>query len=73
LKQRRETIKEADRLLVDQILAQRANLHERLNALLPPDVDGLNIRHHGDFHLGQILIVKDESSSSISRASRAGR
>jgi maltose alpha-D-glucosyltransferase/alpha-amylase len=60
LKQRRETIKEADRLLVDQILAQRANLHERLNALLPPDVDGLNIRHHGDFHLGQILIVKDD-------------
>jgi maltose alpha-D-glucosyltransferase/alpha-amylase len=60
LKQRRETIKEADRLLVDQILAQRASLHERLSALLPPDVDGLNIRHHGDFHLGQILIVKDD-------------
>jgi maltose alpha-D-glucosyltransferase/alpha-amylase len=60
LKQRRDTIKEADRLLVDQILAQRASLHERLSALLPPDVDGLNIRHHGDFHLGQILIVKDD-------------
>jgi maltose alpha-D-glucosyltransferase/alpha-amylase len=60
LKQRRETIKEADRLLVDQLLAQRASLHERLSALLPPDVDGLNIRHHGDFHLGQILIVKDD-------------
>jgi len=60
LKQRRETIKEADRLLVDQILAQCANLDERLSALLPPDVDGLNIRHHGDFHLGQILIVKDD-------------
>jgi len=60
LKQRRETIKEADRLLVDQLLAQRTSLHERLSALLPPDVDGLNIRHHGDFHLGQILIVKDD-------------
>jgi maltose alpha-D-glucosyltransferase/alpha-amylase len=60
LKQRRETIKESDRLLVDQLLAQRVNLHERLSALLPPDVDGLNIRHHGDFHLGQILIVKDD-------------
>jgi maltose alpha-D-glucosyltransferase/alpha-amylase len=60
LKQRRETIKEADRLLVDQLLAHRASLHERLSALLPPDVDGLNIRHHGDFHLGQILIVKDD-------------
>ena len=27
---------------------------------MPPDIDGLNIRHHGDFHLGQMLIVKDD-------------
>jgi maltose alpha-D-glucosyltransferase / alpha-amylase len=60
LKQRRDTLREADRLLVDQALAQRATLRDRLNALLPPDVDGLNIRHHGDFHLGQMLIVKDD-------------
>ena len=46
--------------LVDQLLAQRADLQDRLSALLPPDIDGLNIRHHGDFHLGQILIVKDD-------------
>jgi maltose alpha-D-glucosyltransferase/alpha-amylase len=42
------------------MLAQRAGLHARLNALLPRDIDGLNIRHHGDFHLGQMLIVKDD-------------
>jgi maltose alpha-D-glucosyltransferase/alpha-amylase len=60
LMQRRETLKEADRLLVDQALAQRATLRDRLSALLPPDIDGLKIRHHGDFHLGQILIVKDD-------------
>ena len=42
------------------MLAQRASLRERLGALLPPDIDGLNIRHHGDFHLGQMLIVKDD-------------
>jgi maltose alpha-D-glucosyltransferase / alpha-amylase len=60
LKQRRDTIKEADRPLVDQALAQRAGLRGRLSALLPEDIDGLNIRHHGDFHLGQILIVKDD-------------
>ena len=35
-------------------------LRDRLSALLPPDIDGLNIRHHGDFHLGQMLIVKDD-------------
>jgi maltose alpha-D-glucosyltransferase / alpha-amylase len=60
LNQRRDAIKEADRPLVDQLLAQRATLGERLSALLPPGIDGLKIRHHGDFHLGQILIVKDD-------------
>ncbi|HEX9470537.1 MAG TPA: maltose alpha-D-glucosyltransferase, partial [Bradyrhizobium sp.] len=60
LRQRRDTIKEADRPLVDQALAQRAALRAYLSALLPEDIDGLNIRHHGDFHLGQILIVKDD-------------
>jgi len=60
LKQRRDTLKEADRPLVDQLLAQGATLPDRLKALLPRDIDGLNIRHHGDFHLGQMLIVKDD-------------
>jgi maltose alpha-D-glucosyltransferase/alpha-amylase len=60
LKQRRDAIREADRPLVDQLLAQREGLRDRLNALLPSDIDSLKIRHHGDFHLGQILIVKDD-------------
>jgi maltose alpha-D-glucosyltransferase / alpha-amylase len=60
LKQRRDSFKEADRPLIDQALACRAGLRARLEALLPPDIDGLNIRHHGDFHLGQMLIVKDD-------------
>jgi maltose alpha-D-glucosyltransferase/alpha-amylase len=60
LKQRRDSLREADRQLVDRLLAERATLREHLSALLPPDIDGLNIRHHGDFHLGQMLIVKDD-------------
>jgi maltose alpha-D-glucosyltransferase/alpha-amylase len=60
LKQQRDTLKDADRALVDQALAHRATLRERLSVLLPSDIDGLNIRHHGDFHLGQMLIVKDD-------------
>jgi maltose alpha-D-glucosyltransferase/alpha-amylase len=62
LKQRRDTIRETDRPLADRLLAQRETLHERLNALLPPGMDGFKIRHHGDLHLGQILIVKDDVS-----------
>jgi maltose alpha-D-glucosyltransferase / alpha-amylase len=60
LKQRRDSIRETDRALVDQILSHGATLREHLSTLLPPEIDGLNIRHHGDFHLGQILIVKDD-------------
>jgi maltose alpha-D-glucosyltransferase/alpha-amylase len=60
LNQRRDAIRESDRPLVDQLQAHRATLRDCLSALLPPDVDGVNIRHHGDFHLGQILIVKDD-------------
>ena len=58
--QRRAALRESDRLLVDQIMAERDRLRERLQALLPNTIDGLNIRHHGDFHLGQMLIVKDD-------------
>src|SRR6202012_5805004 len=60
LRQRRETLKEFDRPLIDQALAQQESLRDRLAKLLPPDIDCTNIRHHGDFHLGQMLIVKDD-------------
>jgi maltose alpha-D-glucosyltransferase/alpha-amylase len=56
----RDGLREADRPLIDQLTAVRSSLPDRLNALLPSDIDGLNIRHHGDFRLGQILIVKDD-------------
>ena len=60
LKQHRANARESDRVLIDQLLAERANLRSRVSAMLPPDIDGLNIRHHGDFHLGQMLIVKED-------------
>jgi maltose alpha-D-glucosyltransferase/alpha-amylase len=60
MQQRRAGAKESDRALIDQVLALRSGLRERLAALLPEDIDGLKIRHHGDFHLGQMLIVKDD-------------
>jgi maltose alpha-D-glucosyltransferase/alpha-amylase len=53
-------MREADRLLVDQVLTQRKGLLERLRTLLAPDIGGQNIRHHGDFNLGRMLIVKDD-------------
>jgi maltose alpha-D-glucosyltransferase / alpha-amylase len=60
LKRRREAAKEPDRLLIDELLAHAAALPERLGALLPDPAQILKIRHHGDFHLGQMLIAKDD-------------
>jgi len=56
----RDGLREADRPLIDQLVAVRATLPDHLNALLPSTIAGLNIRHHGDFRLGQTLIVKDD-------------
>jgi maltose alpha-D-glucosyltransferase/alpha-amylase len=60
LAQRRNNARDTDRALIDQVLSLRNGLRERLAALLPEGVEGLKIRHHGDFHLGQMLIVKDD-------------
>jgi len=59
LRQRRDSLRDIDQTLVDQLFSCRARLQERL-AALPADIGGLNIRHHGDFHLGEVLIVRDD-------------
>ena len=51
---------ESDRLLADEVLGIRTMLHGRLTELMPPPIQMYNIRHHGDFHLGQILVVRDD-------------
>jgi maltose alpha-D-glucosyltransferase/alpha-amylase len=60
LSKRRSELSENERLLVDDLLARRRALPQRLRELLPSSLDAVKIRHHGDLHLGQILIVKDD-------------
>ncbi len=62
LARRRSELAENDRQLLDALLSYRDSLPARLGELLPETVDAMKIRHHGDFHLGQILIVKDDIS-----------
>jgi maltose alpha-D-glucosyltransferase/alpha-amylase len=62
LARRRSELAENDRQLVDALLSYRDLLPARLRELLPETVDAMKIRHHGDFHLGQMLIVKDDIS-----------
>jgi maltose alpha-D-glucosyltransferase / alpha-amylase len=60
LARRRSEFSEHDRQLVDALLPHRETLPGRLRELLPENVAAMKIRHHGDFHLGQMLIVKDD-------------
>jgi maltose alpha-D-glucosyltransferase / alpha-amylase len=60
LVQRRADLNENDRQLVDALLSCRESLPALLQELLPENPDAAKIRHHGDFHLGQMLIVKDD-------------
>jgi maltose alpha-D-glucosyltransferase/alpha-amylase len=60
LRQRRDTLKEADRALADQVLALQPALPNWLEALLLREADAANIRGHGDLDLTQLLIVKDD-------------
>jgi maltose alpha-D-glucosyltransferase / alpha-amylase len=60
LAHRRSDLTENDRQLVDALLSYRESLPARLRELLPERIDAMKIRHHGDFHLGQMLIAKDD-------------
>ena len=60
LARHRAGAKPAERALIDEILAHEASLPAYLRGLLPESIDAMKIRHHGDFHLGQMLIVKDD-------------
>jgi maltose alpha-D-glucosyltransferase/alpha-amylase len=60
LRQRRETLREADRPLADQVLALQPGLPNLLETLLRREADAANIRCHGDLDLTQLLIVKDD-------------
>jgi maltose alpha-D-glucosyltransferase / alpha-amylase len=60
LAHRRADLPDRDRQLVDGLSSHRRELAARLRELLPEEVDAMKIRHHGDFHLGQMLTVRDD-------------
>jgi len=62
LARRRSDLTENDRQLVDALLSYRESLPAQLHEMLPESIDAMKIRHHGDFHLGQMLIAKDDVS-----------
>ncbi|HZP78189.1 MAG TPA: maltose alpha-D-glucosyltransferase [Pseudolabrys sp.] len=58
---KREELSELVRREADVLLTQRQAILDYTRRALPPAVPALKIRHHGDFHLGQVLIAKDDA------------
>ena len=44
-----------------RLVGQREAINAHIESLKSVRFDGSKIRHHGDFHLGQVLIAKDDA------------
>src|SRR5690606_24118043 len=55
-----DSVPETARDEVKALLERRDELLARIDALAQHDVHGLRIRHHGDFHLGQVLLQRND-------------
>jgi maltose alpha-D-glucosyltransferase / alpha-amylase len=61
LAHRRRELDDSTGALVDVLVPRREEILARIRAQLPADIAAVKIRQHGDFHLGQVLIVKDDA------------
>jgi maltose alpha-D-glucosyltransferase/alpha-amylase len=61
LAEKRGGLVEADQSLADRLLASRAAITHHIRHSLPKTITAVKVRHHGDFHLGQVLIAKDDA------------
>jgi len=52
--------KDVDTAMVEELYGHRDGLARRLSELLEDSIGGLKTRHHGDLHLGQLLVAKDD-------------
>jgi maltose alpha-D-glucosyltransferase/alpha-amylase len=48
------------RELAEAVLAAREALFAEIRSLIPPEVEALKTRCHGDFHLGQVIVVQND-------------
>jgi maltose alpha-D-glucosyltransferase/alpha-amylase len=60
LEQRRTDLPETVLRLAERLLGLRSELFAWIDAMAPQHVDAHKSRYHGDFHLGQVLLVKHD-------------
>jgi maltose alpha-D-glucosyltransferase/alpha-amylase len=46
--------------MADRLIQKHKQIADHIRSMLPAKTTALKIRHHGDFHLGQMLIVKED-------------
>jgi maltose alpha-D-glucosyltransferase/alpha-amylase len=51
---------ETARPLAERLLGEADRLRARIDALLPAGIEGVKTRFHGDYHLGQVLVVQND-------------
>jgi maltose alpha-D-glucosyltransferase/alpha-amylase len=61
LDRRRGALDDEVRLRADALLAAREAILSNIDGNRHIAADAMKIRHHGDFHLGQVLIAKDDA------------
>jgi maltose alpha-D-glucosyltransferase/alpha-amylase len=60
LERERSSLPASTRDLADRVLALRHGLFERILRLIPDTVEAQKTRYHGDFHLGQVIVVQND-------------
>jgi maltose alpha-D-glucosyltransferase/alpha-amylase len=61
LERSRKDLSDHTAQLAQRVLEKRDVIINRIESQRHQQFDGLKIRHHGDFHLGQVLIAKDDA------------
>jgi maltose alpha-D-glucosyltransferase/alpha-amylase len=56
----RSELKAEDVAILDRLISRKEQTIEKIASVLPTSIQASKIRHHGDLHLGQMLIVKDD-------------
>ena len=60
LERARGALPDSAREMADAVLAERAVLLDTIRMLAPETVSAVKTRHHGDFHLGQVIAVQND-------------
>ncbi len=61
LERNQKSLAEPASALAERLLEYRDAINKHIESGRNARFDGIKIRHHGDFHLGQVLIAKDDA------------